>query len=213
VWQKIDEAEMDVEKSLIRPIGQKTNYLPSRDIAGRYQNTVVYGATAGFSRLEGDLRVQQMKGNGIISRDTAREQVPDFIPDPRAEGAKIDLEATQDALMQKLFQEAAPQDLQFLIQEQSKGKSLLQAMIDLQIHQQDQAAAQAPAGGPEGAPGAPEAGGADTGPVDQAVAAQKGAVPNGGPPGTYTAPPPPTAAVTIGTPIPGRGFNQTGGPS
>jgi hypothetical protein len=205
IWFKLDEAQKDTEKALIRPIGQKVNYLPSRDINGHYINSLVYGAAAGLNREAADVRLMQFAGPGIISQDTVRENV-DFIVDPRAEGAKVAQERTEAALTQKLFQEGAIQDLQFLLDAQAKGKTMSEALVELSAQQQAQTPAAPPEGAPspEGVPGPSEASG-------EQQALEAGGIPEGGG-GIATEPPAqPLTNILVAPQHPGRAFTQTGG--
>lgn len=215
VWFKIDEASLDKEKSLIRPIGQKTKYIPSRDIDGKYINSIVYGASAGLNREAADVRLMQFAGASIISSDTVRENV-DFIPDPRAEGNKVAQQQTEAALTQKLFQEGSVQDLQKLLVYQMEGSSMTEALAKLAKEQQA-AAPPAPAG-PEGAPapGQPPMAPEGMGPGDMAAQAQglaAGGIPEGGAGQPVTPVPPPMTNILVQQPPAGRAFSQTGGPA
>ena len=211
VWFKIDEAALDEEKPLVRPIGQKTKYLPSRDIGGMYINSIVYGASAGLNREAADVRLMQFAGASIISSDTVRENV-DFIADPRAEGNKVAMQQTEAALTQKLFGEGSIQDLQKLLVYQAAGDSLSDALVKLAKEQQ--AAAPAAPAAPEGMPSGAEAEAAGPGAVsaDQ-QALENGGIPQGGAGQPVTPIPPPMENILVQQPPAGRAFSQSGGPA
>jgi hypothetical protein len=207
VWFKIDESYKDEEKPLIRPIGQKTKYLPSRDIGGMYINSIVYGASAGLNREAADVRLMQFAGASIISADTVRENV-DFIVDPRAEGNKVAQQQTEAALTQKLFSEGSIQDLQKLLMYQAQGDSMGDALVKLAKEQQ----AQAPAPAPAEVPGQqPEAEGPGAVSADQ-QALESGGIPGGGAGQAVQPVPPPMENILVQQPPAGRAFTQTGSP-
>ncbi len=151
----LDESYLDVEKPLVRAVGRKQTYTPRKDIAGVYRNQVLYGAAAGLDRLNADVRILQLLGAGILSKEDAREQI-DFISDPRAVAGRVDYEQTQSALLQKFLAEAPVELLMKMLAAESEGKTLPEA-VKLILAEQEAAAAAPPAvpgmGAPAAAPG------------------------------------------------------------
>jgi hypothetical protein len=199
---EIDEKYLNFPKPMTKPIGRKHMYSPAKDIDGVYMNIVTYGAGAGMDRMTADVRVMQHKGNGIISAETAREQV-DYIDDPKEEGDKLEREAASGALMQKFLTESTWQDIAQVIKKMNKGTSLADAAIKhLEEAQAKAAEFEAAQGPPEGMDmgGAPGEGG----PPD--AAAQQKSLQSGGIPGEapqLTEPkfaPPPMTNVIVKAP-------------
>jgi hypothetical protein len=200
---RYDEKFLDWEKPLSRPIGRKTTYLPSRDIAGNYRNDVTYGAGSGLDQQSADVRTLQLLGSHVISLDTAREQI-NFITDPDGEGDKVDIEQTMNAVMQKFMSDAdLPSLLKVLDYQANQGDDLSTALTRLAADQQAQQAAPGAAGAP-GAPGAPQGGpqGAPPAPpgpmqaqTDQQAMAAGGTTPPQPTPGQFA--PPPAEAVQV----------------
>jgi len=126
----VDESYLNFNKPLIRSVGKRKSYSPELAIKGRHINTVTYGAGAGLDRLNADVRIIQHQGAGIISRETAREHI-DFLLDPAEEHARIEKEATEGALMQKLLSEAPVEMLMDLQVLQAEGLSLTEAIAKL----------------------------------------------------------------------------------
>jgi hypothetical protein len=102
---QLDEKHLDKDKPLTRAVGKKRLYLPSRDISGVYQNRVIYGAGAGLDRLNADVRIERHMATGLISKETAREQL-DYIDEKNEEQDKIEREMGRQAMVQKFFAEA-----------------------------------------------------------------------------------------------------------
>lgn len=176
IGYKVDEKYLDFTKPLSRSVGNTKTYLPSLAIKGKTYNRVTYGAGAGLDRANADVRVLQHQGAGIISKETAREQV-DFIDDPGEEQDKLEKEAAAGALMQKLLTEAPVDMIMKLYAVMQKGNSLSEA-VTLLMEEQESAAGPPP-GSPSG--GAP---GVTTGPPDAQAAAtglSKGGVPGNAP--------------------------------
>ena len=169
----VDEKFHDVEKFLIRSVDKQRKYLPSKDIKGRYDVKVIYGAGAGLDRLNADVRVLQHQGAGLISRETARNQI-DYLTDPAGEPDKIEREAAATALLQKFLAELPPDQLADIYLDMADGRSLAEAVKAFREQQQlVSETAQPQPGQMPGIEGAP--------PADQAamaqLALQKGQVP------------------------------------
>ncbi len=97
---KIEEKWLDDEKPLLRAVGDKTTYTPSKDIKGVYSHRVLFGAAAGLDRQYADVRVLQHVGSGLISKKTARGQL-DYLDDPTSEQNYIDQEQLATVLFQR----------------------------------------------------------------------------------------------------------------
>lgn len=157
---KIEEKFLDVEKPLVRAVGHKKNYKPTRDIDGWYAHKVTYGVAAGLDKQTADVRLLQYKSAGAISDQTMREQI-DFIPDPTSEQDKIDRETVQRALIQKWVSDPAtpPILLMQVVEAMNKDGDNFAAAVTkvmalaekLAQQQQDKAAGVQP--GPEAVPG------------------------------------------------------------
>ena len=167
----VDETFHNTSKSLVRSVDKQRKYLPAKDINGRYDVKVIYGAGAGLDRLNADVRVLQHQGAGLISRETARNQI-DYLTDPAGEPDKIEQEAATSALLQKMLAEATPADLADLVISMADGKAFVEAVKE--FREQQRAAAQVPQPGEvppaEGVPPAEQA-------AMQQLALQKGQVP------------------------------------
>lgn len=185
-----DENFLDFQKPLIRPISRVISYTPSRTFSGNYKSRVIYGASAGLDRMTADTRVMQHVGNGLVSRATGREQI-DYVRDPNAEEAKIELEQTVDILKQKLLSTADMPTMLRLVELQAEGLNLQEAAAKVSQEQQAQAQVQpAEAGGPPGTPG-PE--GAPVSAPQEAQAMQAGGP---APPPQFA--PPPLEQIMVG---------------
>lgn len=119
-------------------------YKPSKDINGVYQVKVTYGMLAGMDVNRGIVFLLQARGDKLISRDFALNQLP-FDINVEQEMEKIDVEELNDALKQGLFtmlgslgvmaqQGQDPIDIvqkaAETIRQREKGKSLSEALLD-----------------------------------------------------------------------------------
>lgn len=175
---EIDEKHMGSEngealtKPLVRPVGKKKEYTPVRDIRGRYDSLVLYGAGAGLDRMNADVRIIQHLSTGLISRETAREQI-DYLAQDGEENDRIQKEMAETALVQKFLTEApwnVISEVYALMAE--TGKPLPEAITQIMGEQQEQQAGPpvpgAPTGAPPGRPPEPESA------QSQQLAIQKG---------------------------------------
>lgn len=194
---KLDEDFLNKDKALYSPIGTKKTYKPKTAIGGNYKNMVLYGAGAGLDRLNADVRILQLLGAKVISLEDAREQI-DFIKNPDAVGARVDLEGTQSALMQKFLSEAPIDSLSKMTILQSQGMTLAQAITVMaaEAAQTPQPApiapggeAPTPGGSPEGQQGSPDA------------ATQAQALAAGGQMATPQFSPPPAEQIGVTQPV------------
>ena len=96
----IDEKWLDVTKPLIRAVGKKKTYMPSKDIDGWHYHTIEFGAGAGLNKLNTDNRVINHIAARLIDRGTGREQI-DYLSDSSSVQEKIDAENVDDALLQR----------------------------------------------------------------------------------------------------------------
>lgn len=102
----------------------------------------------------------QRLGTGLISKESAREADP-LISDPELEHDRITSEGVEAALLASIQQQAAmpdgpyqPRDLASLVKKvMVEGKSLFQAIEEVDKEAQERQAAEAPPGAPETMPG------------------------------------------------------------
>jgi hypothetical protein len=97
----LDEVFCDGEKTIVGDTRDTTaaeDFMPSKDIAGAWVAKATYGIGAGSDPANIEVRLSMHLGNGLISRETAREQLP-FLEDPDAEPIKQFREAMQDSLV------------------------------------------------------------------------------------------------------------------
>lgn len=192
---KVDEKHLNKEKPLIRSVGAKDTYKPKVDIGGWHYTQVIYGAAAGLDRLNADVRVLQHKGAGLISEETAREQI-DYLTDATSEREKIEREAVANAILQKFAGDpAVPVGILIEIHAiQAKGKSFTEALAAVQAKLEAQAAAQQQAAAPaQAAPVAEPTTPEDT--ATQQLALQRGQVPQGA--GEVEFAPPPLEQIFV----------------
>lgn len=77
-------------------------YTPAKDIGDNTSCDVSYGYAAGLSPNQAVVMLLQLRGDKLISRDTFRRQLP-FDVDIDDEQRRIDVNETEDAIMQGLF--------------------------------------------------------------------------------------------------------------
>jgi hypothetical protein len=139
-WPNL-QRNLDVE---VKGTTYQETYKPSKDIAGNYQVKVTYGMLAGMDVNRGIVFLLQARGDKLISRDFALNQLP-FDINVEDEMEKIDIEEMNDALKQGLFtmlgslgvmaqQGQDPIDIvrkaAETIRQREKGKSLSEALLD-----------------------------------------------------------------------------------
>lgn len=120
------------------------DYVPAKDIRGVYQVNVTYGMTAGMDPNRAIVFLLQARGDKLISRDFALNQLP-FDINVDQEMEKIDVEELNDALKQGVFQMLGAvgimaqqgqdpldviQKAAKAIQAREKGKSLADSLLD-----------------------------------------------------------------------------------
>jgi hypothetical protein len=181
IGMKIDEKHLNMEKPLIRAVGQKNTYIPSEDIGGWYYHKVAFGAAAGLDRGQADQRVLQHLGAGLIDESIARDQV-DYIESDANVQDDVDRALLRKASFQKLLTDPSITfaDMAAIDLEMAKGKSRYEAIktvLPQIIERQKQQAATAQAqAAPQ--PGAPPEPGAP--PQEEAAALAAGATPGAG---------------------------------
>jgi hypothetical protein len=185
---KVDEAYLDYPNKVLAsvPGGRtfKNTYTPSRDIGGRHENRVVYGAGSGMDSYNRKLSVIQDVNAGLVSRRTARGQL-EYVLDVLAEESEMAREALEQAFLQ-LVADPNRADLGTITQvlaETTSGKTLGEVAQQMYDAAQEAAAAQQAAAGAELVPGvapAPAAlGAAGQGPPTQAPPEEQGLPPLG----------------------------------
>lgn len=100
-------------------------YTPGRDINGNYQCDVTYGFAAGLGPQQAIVTLLQLRGDGLISRDMVRRQLP-FDIDVDKEQRDLDVQEAHDALKQGLF--AYVQALGPLIQSGADPQQVLNSL-------------------------------------------------------------------------------------
>lgn len=98
---KVDEVYMGWPKQLTGIVGGRStaeDYDPLTDIAGRYDNRVVYGAGSGLDSYNRRLAIIQDIQYGLASRRTGRSQL-DYVSDVLAEEAEIARERMEDGFL------------------------------------------------------------------------------------------------------------------
>jgi hypothetical protein len=188
-----DEQFLDFEKPLIRPISKQITYTPSKALSGNYKSRCVYGASAGLDRMTADTRVLQQVSAQLVSKATGREQI-DYVRDPIAEQAKIELEMSTNILAQKMLSDGDPQTILQLVAFQANGATFAEAAAMLVTQQQQQAPAPTP-GAPAqpGQPAEPTTPGAEPIPATQGQAVAAGGA---APQPAFT--PPPLENIMVG---------------
>lgn len=87
---------------LISGTSYEFDYVPSKDIAGRYTAVVTYGFASGMHPSQAIVTLLQLEGAGLIAKGTLQENLPIDL-DQLQERRKIDIEGTREALKQGLF--------------------------------------------------------------------------------------------------------------
>ena len=154
-----DQQHLDFRKRLLRAVDKKRDYTPGKDIAGNYDVRVVYGAGAGLDRLNADVRVLNHFTSGLISDDTARNQI-DYLTDPAGEPDRIEKGLVRKAFMQTTLPSLPPDIMADVLIAMEDGDSLREAVQKVRDRiAAAQAQAQAPeelAAAPAAAPAGPE---------------------------------------------------------
>lgn len=111
----MDEIFCDGDKTIVgdtRDTSDAEAFRPSKHINGSWTAKATYGLGAGSDPANIEVRLAMHLGNGLISRETAREQLP-FLEDPDAEPIKQLREALQDSLITGVLAQAQGGDPSF----------------------------------------------------------------------------------------------------
>lgn len=182
VMFKLDEDPvLDFDKPLIRNIGRKRTYKPTRDIDGAYWLMVNYGAGAGLDRLNTDVRLLQFYSAGVLSAEKMLAET-DFVADAADEMDKREKEEIRRVILQR-FAGDPTVNLDFIIMayklQKERGISLVDAYVAVMEEQEMSSQQQ-----PEEA-----AGMGDQGPEAMEPGAQQEALQKGGTDAAAGAPP------------------------
>jgi hypothetical protein len=104
----MDEVFCDGEKTITgdrRDTRKAEAFLPSRDIAGAWECGTTYGVGAGSDPSNIEVRLNMHLASGLLSRTTARHQLP-FLDDPDAEDILIARELAEQALLAGVLMQA-----------------------------------------------------------------------------------------------------------
>lgn len=116
-------------------------YIASKDIAGEYDVHVAFGGVAGLDPNRSLVLLLQARGDGLISRDYARRNLPVTDMDPAEEETKVQVEQLRDSLlagvsgMPQLMAQVAAQGgdpLPFLLQT-AKAIDLIQGGMPVEV--------------------------------------------------------------------------------
>lgn len=185
----LDRDYLDFSKPLFRSIGDRKSYAPSKDIPEQVFVKTVLSASSGLDRMNGDVRVMQLLGANLISRETAREQI-DFLPQDGEEEDRIEREMAKTALAQKFLTEAPYDQVAAVYKEMGSGLPLADAIAKVMEAAAAEAAVAAgpPAPGQEMAP-------TEGGPM--AASADQTALSKGGSPEDLNIAPPPLTQIMV----------------
>lgn len=205
VLAKLDIKHLNEQKPMCRSIGTKRMYTPSKDWEDMFKVKFVYGPQSGVGELNALQALIQMQAIGAMSLDTFRTHQPNAFYDVEREGEKIEREVNKKAIQQRFLTDPSVtiDEIALTLDIQEKeGVDVVTAyrkartMAAQELAQQQ--AAQQPAAAQPGALPEPAA------PVDaqaEALALEKGKVPDQGGPEQLTveesAPPRPLAQVFI----------------
>ena len=160
---RVDELYLDFPDKPLAAIpggsGAPRTYTPSRDIAGRYENRVTYGAGAGLDAYNRGIAIKQDVQFGIISRRMAREQLHGDI-DVLAVEAEVAREQMEQGFVAAMADPSTPMDMRLRAMALfSEGRPVLEVarimFEEMQAQQEQQRAVQealappAPAAAPE----------------------------------------------------------------
>lgn len=106
---QFDEVYCDGEKTIYGDITERREpekFIPSRDVAGAYEVAVSYGIGAGSDPTNREMRMQMHLSTGLVSQETARDQL-DFVDDGPREGIRIARETAVQALLAGVYTQAS----------------------------------------------------------------------------------------------------------
>jgi hypothetical protein len=168
-------------------------YRPSEHVNGNWTAVATYGIGAGSDPANIEVRINMHLANSLISRETARQQLP-FMPDPDSEEIKVFRQALHDSFIQGILAQAqmgdptlAAKALELMKNDTVNIDEVVAELIEAMQN-------------PEPPPGAPEGG-------DPGLAALQGAesMARGGIPGQAEQAP---AAAGLGLPPMGQMLGQ-----
>lgn len=151
----LDETFCNAVKTIVgdtRDTTKAEEFDPSTDIDGAWVAKATYGLGAGSDPANIEVRLSMHLGNGLISRETAREQLP-FLEDPDAEPIKQFREAMQDSLVQGILAMAQNADptlaakaLKMVKSDVMSFDEVVEELVDLLVPEEPEAPA-SPEGG------------------------------------------------------------------
>lgn len=107
-----DEKFCDADKKITGDMtdeGDAEDYRPSEHVDGNWTVKATYGLGAGSDPANTEVRLSMHLGNGMISRETGREQLP-FLEDPEGEEIKIMRQSMHDSFIQGILAQAQQGD-------------------------------------------------------------------------------------------------------
>jgi len=153
-----DQTFCDGEKVIVGDMKDNQGaeeYMPSKDVDGHFRCTATYGIGAGSDPANIEVRLSMHLSNRLISRRTAREQIP-FMQDPEGEEVRILREDFQDALVGGILamsQQGDPtlaaEGLKLMRNDANSVEEILDDLVDkILAPPEEQAAPGAPGGDP-----------------------------------------------------------------
>jgi hypothetical protein len=177
----VDEIYCSGEKTITgdrRDTRKAEAFNPERDIAGAWEVGCTYGIGSGSDPSNIEVRLNMHLASGLISRTTARHQLP-FLDDPDAEDILITRELAQQALLTGVLamagqgqMEPALKLLQLLHKDDVDFETVLEQMVEFMSQPPPQEAA---------APGMPGMEGGALGALQGAESLARGGVPGEAP--------------------------------
>lgn len=107
-----DEKFCDAEKTIrgdLTDTGKAEAYRPSIHVAGNWTAVATYGLGAGSDPANVEVRLSMHLANGMISRESGREQLP-FLKDPDGEEIKIMRQQMRDSFVQGVLAQSQQGD-------------------------------------------------------------------------------------------------------
>lgn len=143
----MDEVFCDGDKTIVgdtRDTQRAESYRPSEDVDGSWRAIATYGIGAGSDPANVEVRLSMHLANGLISRETARHQLP-FLEDPDAEMILQLREQMQDSLVQGVLAQAQQGDpsmaavaLKLLAKDEVDFDSVIQELVDALVNPEPQ---------------------------------------------------------------------------
>lgn len=143
----MDEVFCDGDKTIVgdtRDTQRAESYRPPEDVDGSWRAIATYGIGAGSDPANVEVRLSMHLANGLISRETARHQLP-FLEDPDAEMILQLREQMQDSLVQGVLAQAQQGDpsmaavaLKLLAKDEVDFDSVIQELVDALVNPEPQ---------------------------------------------------------------------------